>query len=61
MNQEAIEKSMRSAISSLEMEGFSVGDTCVLLCRQLLMGEITIEEYLARVTPHGVLDHVIQH
>lgn len=54
MSPSAIEKSIRSASSSLEMEGFSVDPVCVALCRAMLAGEITMEEYLARVTPKEV-------
>ena len=47
----SIEQSIRTAEISLQMEGFSVSDACKELCRRLLSGEITLEQYLARVTP----------
>lgn len=32
------------------MEGLSVTEVCKKLCRKLLVGEITLEQYLAHVT-----------
>ena len=51
MNQAAIEHAIRTATASLEMEGFAVNPDHVVLCRKMLAGEITMEEYLANVTP----------
>lgn len=50
----AIEKSIRTASASLKMEGFGVDPACVELCRLMLAGKITMEEYLSRVTPKEV-------
>lgn len=50
---DSIERSVRSAEISLQMEGFSVSDTCKELCRKLLAGEITLEQYLSYVMPGG--------
>ena len=47
----SIDRSIRSAELSLQMEGFSVSNTCKDLCHKLLSGEITLEQYLARVIP----------
>lgn len=47
----SIERSIRSAEVSLRMEGLSVTDACKELCRKLLAGEITLEQYLTYVTP----------
>ena len=47
----SIDQSIRSAELSLQMEGLSVSDSCKELCRKLLSGEITLEQYLARVIP----------
>lgn len=47
----SIDRSIRSAELSLQMEGFSVSPICKDLCRKLLSGEITLEQYLARVMP----------
>ena len=54
MNPSAIEKSIRAAAVFLEVEGFSVDPRCVELCRLLLADEISMEEYLARVTSKEV-------
>ena len=54
MSSSAIDKSIQAAAASLEMEGFSVDPQCVELCRLLLADEISMEEYLARVTPKEV-------
>ncbi len=51
MSPAAIEKSIRTAVASLEMEGFEVDPECMALCQKMLSGEITTEEYLAQVTP----------
>lgn len=61
MNPSAIEQSIRTASVSLEMEGFSVDPDCAALCRQMLVGEISMEEYLSRVTPKRQSRHGIQH
>ncbi len=47
----SIDRSIRSAELSLQMEGFSVSDACKDLCRKLLSGEITLEQYLSCVMP----------
>ncbi len=54
MSSAAIEKSIRTATASLEMEGFVVDSDCMVLCQKMLSGEITMEEYLAQVTPQEV-------
>lgn len=50
----AIERSIHIAAVSLEMEGFTVNADHVVLCRKMLAGEITMEEYLDSVTPKEV-------
>ena len=47
----SIDRTNRSAEQSLKMEGYSVSNTCKDLCHKLLSGEITLEQYLARVIP----------
>ena len=47
----SIERSIRTAELSLKMEGVSVTETCKELCRKLLAGEITLQEYLSQVIP----------
>ena len=46
----SIERSIEAAEVSLRMEGLSVTEVCKELCRKLLAGEITLEQYLAHVT-----------
>ena len=48
--QSTIEKSIHAAVTSLEMEGFKVDAGCVELCRLMLEGKISMEEYIKRVT-----------
>ncbi len=47
----AVEQSIRAAAASLNMEGFEVDAQCVELCRLLLEGKLSMDEYLERVTP----------
>ena len=49
----SIERSIEAAEVSLRMEGLSVTEVCKELCRQLLAGESTLEQYLAHVTSGG--------
>lgn len=57
MSETQIEKSIRTATASLEMEGFSVDEQAKLWCKKLLNNEITMEEYIsiakAKVGVHG--------
>ena len=46
----SIERSIEAAEVSLRMEGLFVTAACKELCRKLLVGEITLEQYLAHVT-----------
>lgn len=50
MSAAEIEKSIRMATISLEMEGLHVDEQCVTWCRQMLSGDISPEEYLRLVT-----------
>lgn len=45
-----IERSIRMATVSLEMEGLHVDVQCVAWCRQMLSGELSLAEYLKLVT-----------
>ena len=49
----SIDHSIQAAEVSLQMEGLSVTDTCKDLCRRMLAGEITLEQYLRYVIPDG--------
>lgn len=53
----SIEQSIRTAELSLQMEEFSVSDACKDLCRKLLSGEITLEQYLSCVMPDRKTDN----
>lgn len=48
---DSIDRSIRTAEISLQMEGFFVTDICKALCRRLLSGEISLREYLSLVSP----------
>ena len=59
---DSIERSIRTAELSLRMEGFSVTDACKELCRKLLAGEITLQEYLTQViSVEGKALYGVQH
>ena len=49
MSAAEIEKSIRMATISLEMEGLHVDEQYVAWCRQMLSGDISPEEYLRLV------------
>ena len=49
LSDERIERSVQSAIASIEMEGYQVDSSCIELCRKMLKGEMTIEEYIALI------------
>ncbi len=46
MSEFEIEKAIRTATASLEMEGFSIDEQNKDLCRMLLRKEITMEQYI---------------
>lgn len=46
MSEFKIEKAIRTATASLEMEGFSIDEQNRDLCRMLLRKEITMEQYI---------------
>ena len=50
---DSIDRSIRTAELSLKMEGLFVTDACKELCRKLLAGEITLQEYLRQVISDG--------
>ena len=49
MSELQIEKSIRTATASLEMEGFTVDEKAKLWCKKLLNNEITMEDYISLV------------
>lgn len=50
MKKQSIDKSIKNAVASVEMEGFHIDEQSKIWCRQLLLKEITMEEYIRRVT-----------
>lgn len=46
MSEFEIEKAIKTATASLEMEGFSIDEQNKDLCRMLLRKEITMEQYI---------------
>ena len=58
----SIDHSIQAAEVSLQMEGLSVTDACKDLCRRMLAGEITLEQYLSYVIPDGKdIQHGLQY
>lgn len=46
MSEKEIEKAIKNASASVEMEGFSIDKQSKILCKKLLLNEITMEEYI---------------
>lgn len=49
MSEFEIEKAIKNASASVEMEGFSVDEQSKIWCRKLLLNEITMEQYISLV------------
>ena len=49
MSNATIQKAMKNAEASINMEGLYVPDSCKELCEKLLKKEITFEEYMRLV------------
>lgn len=49
MSEVQIERAINNAAASIEMEGFSIDEQSKVLCRKLLLNEITMEQYIALV------------
>lgn len=47
MSEKEIEKAIKNASASVEMEGFSIDERSKMLCKKLLLNEITMEEYIS--------------
>ena len=45
----SIDKAIKNSAASVEMEGYQIDDQCKAWCRQLLQGELTMEEYIVLV------------
>ncbi len=46
MSEKEIDKAIKNASASVEMEGFSIDKQSKILCKKLLLNEITMEEYI---------------
>lgn len=42
----SIDKAIENAVASIEMEGYHIDEKSKELCKRLLSGEITMEEYI---------------
>jgi hypothetical protein len=49
VSEKDIEKAIKNASASVEMEGLLVDEQSKALCRKLLLNEITFEQYLTLV------------
>lgn len=49
MQRDFIEKTINNAAASVEMEGFHIDQQYRLWCKQLLLKEITMDEYIKLV------------
>lgn len=49
MSEKEIDKAIKNASASVEMEGFSIDEQSKILCKKLLLNEITMEDYIALV------------
>ena len=58
----SIDHTIQAAEVSLQMEGRSVTDACKDLCRRMLAGEITLEQYLSYAIRDGKdIQHGLQY
>ena len=48
-DEKTIEKAIKNAVASVEMEGYHIDEQSKEWCRQLLRKEITMEEYIALI------------
>lgn len=49
MYNKSLDKAISNAAASVEMEGFHINDQSKIWCKQLLLKEITMEEYIKRI------------
>lgn len=49
MSASEIDYTIRNAVMSMQMEDFNMDEKDVMLCRQMLAEEITLDEYLSLV------------
>ena len=50
MHSNTIDKTIANAVASVEMEGLHIDEQSKIWCKQLLLKEITMEEYIDLVT-----------
>jgi hypothetical protein len=50
MNSEQIERILQNTKRSMEIEGFTIDETLEANGRKLLVGEVTLEEYISAIT-----------
>ena len=50
MSNEALQKAIKNAEASINMEGMHVPEYCKDLCERLMKKEITFEEYMKKIT-----------
>lgn len=46
MSEKEIDRAIKNATASVEMEGFSIDEQSKILCKKLLLNEITMEDYI---------------
>ena len=46
MSEKEIDKAIKNASASVEMEGFSIDEQSKILCKKLLLNEITMDDYI---------------
>lgn len=49
MSEKEIEKAIKNASASVEMEGFSIDEQSKILCKKLMLNEITMDDYILLV------------
>lgn len=49
MSEKEIDKAIKNASASVEMEGFSIDEQSKILCKKLLLNKITMDDYIALV------------
>ena len=58
MSNASLQRAMKNAEASINMEGLNVSDRCKELCEKLMKKEITFEEYMKRIVDGVVADGV---
>ena len=49
----SIDKAIENAAASVEMEGYVIDNECKDWCRKLMLGEISMEDYISLVRQHS--------